>query len=204
MFSHATTRMPREFFPSLSSGIPDLFFISFLQSCKSQEEPAGLPRLLAAAFPIQAHLPAANKTCRKEPPAALGESKLEVQVTPRGWFCNKPASSFLSLSSFIQRVLPIPRKPEAAILQGDRPKFQAKHLLTDQLPWEERGRWNKRRFKRGDKCQSFSGGLWSAWGTLTMGMRIGPALPAAAGFQLHSSAFPTTPPAPGRAHIRAE
>lgn len=115
----------RSFFPLPSSGIPHLFFLSFLQSHKSQEEPAGLPQLLAAAFWIQAHLLAANKTCQKEPPAALRESKLEVQVVPGGWFCNQPATSFLFLSLFIQQILPIPTKPNPVILQG----FHANHLL---------------------------------------------------------------------------
>lgn len=79
--------MPSDFFSPLpSSGIPDLFFISFLQLHKSQEEPAGLLWLLAAAFPIQAHLLSVNKTCRKEAPAALRESKVEVQVVPWCWF----------------------------------------------------------------------------------------------------------------------
>lgn len=78
--------------------------------------------------PFQPRLtsPAANKTLQKEPPAALGESKLEVQVAPGGWFCNKPAPSSLSLSLFIQQVFPIPRTPNAVILEGDWPKFSCK------------------------------------------------------------------------------
>lgn len=82
------------FFSLPSSGIPDLFFISFLPLHKSQEEPAGLLWLLAATFPIQAHLLSVNKTCRKEAPAALGESKLEVQVVPGSWFARQTCHRF--------------------------------------------------------------------------------------------------------------
>lgn len=70
--------------------------------------------------------PGCDQNLLKRAPCGTQGVQTEVQAVPGGWFCNKPANSVLSLSLFIQRVLPILRKSKPATLQEGRPKFSRK------------------------------------------------------------------------------
>lgn len=93
-----------------------------------------------------------TKPAEKGPLRHLGSPNWKCRWCRGWWFCNQPATSFLSLSLFIQWVLPILRKTKKQRYdEGTGQSFRAKHLPKDQFPQKERGRWNERSFTLGAK-----------------------------------------------------